>query len=80
MKDLIATYYFHPKDGVTGESAAEAIREEQTTRTWTNLSTVNDKTSYVHALDGAIEDLVNIGNGGYLTKIRFPYEIFEVGN
>ena len=80
MKDLIATYYFRPKDGVTGEFAAEAIREEQTTGTWTSISTVNDKTAYVHALDGAVEDLLPVGNGGYLTKIRFPYEIFEVGN
>ncbi len=80
MKDLIATYYFRPKEGVTGEFAAEAIREEQTTGTWTSISTVNDATAYVHSLDGAVEDLIDVGNGGYLTKIRFPYEIFEVGN
>ena len=56
MKDLIATYYFRTKDGVDASYAANAIREEQTTGTWTSLSTVNDKTAYVHALDGSVED------------------------
>ncbi|MBR5142910.1 MAG: ribulose 1,5-bisphosphate carboxylase, partial [Methanocorpusculum sp.] len=58
MKDLIATYYFRTKDGVDASYAANAIREEQTTGTWTSLSTVNDKTAYVHDLDGSVEDLV----------------------
>ena len=80
MKDLIATYYFRTKDGVDASYAANAIREEQTTGTWTSLSTVNDKTAYVHALDGSVEDLVELPDGGYLTRICFPHEIFENGN
>ncbi len=80
MKDLIATYYFRPKEGVDAAYAANAIREEQTTGTWTDLSTVNDDTAYVHALDGSVEDLVKLPDGGYLTKICYPYEIFEKGN
>lgn len=80
MKDLIATYYFRTKDGVDASYAANAIREEQTTGTWTSLSTVNDKTAYVHELDGSVEDLVELPDGGYLTRICFPHEIFEKGN
>ncbi|MBR4285263.1 MAG: ribulose 1,5-bisphosphate carboxylase [Methanocorpusculum sp.] len=80
MKDLIATYYFRTKDGVDASYAANAIREEQTTGTWTSLSTVNDKTAYVHDLDGSVEDLVELPDGGYLTRICFPHEIFERGN
>ena len=80
MKDLLATYYFRPKEGVDATYAANAIREEQTTGTWTDLSTVNEETAYVHALDGSVEDLVELPDGGYLTKICFPHEIFEKGN
>ena len=80
MKDLLATYYFRPKEGVDAAYAANAIREEQTTGTWTDLSTVNEETAYVHALDGSVEDLVELPDGGYLTKICFPHEIFERGN
>lgn len=80
MKDLLATYYFRPKEGVDAAYAANAIREEQTTGTWTDLSTVNEETAYVHALDGSVEDLVELPDGGYLTKICFPHEIFEKGN
>ena len=80
MKDLIATYYFRTKDGVDATYVANAIREEQTTGTWTSLSTVNDKTAYVHDLDGSVEDLVELPDGGYLTRICFPHEIFEKGN
>ena len=46
MKDLLATYYFRPKEGVDAAYAANAIREEQTTGTWTDLSTVNEETAY----------------------------------
>ena len=80
MKDLLATDYFRPKEGVDAAYAANAIREEQTTGTWTDLSTVNEETAYVHALDGSVEDLVELPDGGYLTKICFPHEIFEKGN
>lgn len=79
MKDLIATYYFKPKSDVTPEFAAQAICEEQTTGTWTDLKTVNDQTSYVHALDGEVLEIVPSANG-FQTKLSFPYEIFEPGN
>ena len=80
MDDLIATYYFRPKSGVTADFAAQAISEEQTTGTWTTLSTVNDHTAYVHAYDGEVMSIDPAADGGYLTKIRYPYEIFEPGN
>ena len=79
MKDLIATYYFKPKAGVSPEYAAQAICEEQTTGTWTDISTVNEKTAYVHAFDGEVIEVVPSGNG-FQTKLSFPYEIFEPGN
>ncbi len=80
MNDLIATYYFRPKPGVTADFAAHAISEEQTTGTWTDLCTVNDETAYVHAYDGEVLEVSPVSDGGFLTKIRFPYEIFEPGN
>ncbi|MDO5846026.1 MAG: RuBisCO large subunit C-terminal-like domain-containing protein [Methanocorpusculum sp.] len=80
MTDLTASYYFKPKNGVTAEFAAQAICEEQTTGTWTDISTVNDTTSYVHSLDGEVTDLMPLPDGGYLTRIRYPNEIFEKGN
>ena len=79
MNDLIATYYFKPKSGVTPEYAAQAISDEQTTGTWTGISTVNDKTEYVHAFDGEVLEIVPSGDG-FQTKLRYPYEIFEPGN
>ncbi|HJJ31313.1 MAG TPA: RuBisCO large subunit C-terminal-like domain-containing protein [Methanocorpusculum sp.] len=79
-KDLTATYYYRPKAGVDADFAAHAICEEQTTGTWTNLSTVNEKTAYVHALDGEVLEVKPADAGGYITKIRYPYEIFEKGN
>ncbi|MDV0443886.1 RuBisCO large subunit C-terminal-like domain-containing protein [Methanorbis rubei] len=79
MNDLIATYYFRPKSGVTADFAAHAISEEQTTGTWTDLCTVNDETAYVHAYDGEVLE-ISPTDGGFITKIRYPYEIFEPGN
>lgn len=79
MKDLIATYYFRPNDNITPEYAAQAICEEQTTGTWTDITTVNEKTAYVHAFDGEVLELEPSGSG-FQTKISYPYEIFEPGN
>ncbi|HKL97034.1 MAG TPA: RuBisCO large subunit C-terminal-like domain-containing protein, partial [Methanocorpusculum sp.] len=79
MKDLIATYYFRPNDNITPEYAAQAICEEQTTGTWTDIKTVNEKTAYVHAFDGEVLELEPSGSG-FQTKISYPYEIFEPGN
>ena len=76
MTDVIAIYYFRPKDGVTPEWASKAICEEQTTGTWTDIST---REEYVHYLDGQVENLVPSGEG-YQVSIRYPAEIFEIGN
>ena len=76
MTDVIATYYFRPKEGITPEWAARAIAEEQTTGTWTDISTTEKYTSY---LDGQVEKITPSGNG-YQVKIRYPVEIFEIGN
>jgi ribulose-bisphosphate carboxylase large chain len=76
MADALATYYFRPKEGVTPEWAAQAIAEEQTTGTWTDIST---REEYVHYLDGHVEDLSPSG-AGYQVTIRYPVEIFEPGN
>ena len=80
MNDVTAVYYYRPKAGVDAEFAAHALCEEQTTGTWTDLSTVNEKTRYVHALDGEVLEVTAAGDGGWFTKIRYPYEIFEAGN
>lgn len=80
MNDVTAIYYYRPKAGVDAEFAAHALCEEQTTGTWTDLSTVNEKTRYVHALDGEVLEVTAAGDGGWFTKIRYPYEIFEAGN
>ena len=76
MAEVIATYYFRPKKGITPEWAAQAIAEEQTTGTWTDISTTE---KYVHYLDGQIEKLIPSGDG-YRVSIRYPAEIFEIGN
>ena len=76
MADVIATYYVRPKEGVSPEWAAQAIAEEQTTGTWTEVSTSQE---YVHYLDGQVERLTPSG-AGYQVQIRYPAEIFEIGN
>lgn len=76
MTDVIATYYFRPREGVTPEWAAQAIAEEQTTGTWTDIST---RQTYVHYLDGVVGEIHPMG-GGYTCTIRYPAEIFEPGN
>ena len=76
MGEVIATYYYKPKDGVDSTWAAQAIAEEQTTGTWTDISTSEE---YVHYLDGTIHSIVP-HNAGYITKIGFPDEIFEPGS
>ncbi len=76
MTDVLAKYLFKPKPGVDPNFAAKAIAEEQTTGTWTDISTVTD---YIHYLDGTIESVTKHGDD-YLTTIRYPVEIFEPGN
>ncbi len=76
MPDVIATYYFRPEAGTNPEEAAQAICEEETTGTWTDITT---RASYVQRLDGSVE-LVEEHDGGYLTRIHYPAEIFEKGN
>lgn len=76
MTDLFATYYYHPRADTTPEYAAQALAEEETTGTWTDISTT---TEYVRRLDGVVESVEPSG-GGYVTRIRYPVEIFEPGN
>jgi ribulose-bisphosphate carboxylase large chain len=76
MQDVIASYYFRPRSDTKPEQAAQAICEEQTTGTWTDIST---RAEYVKRFDGSVESLVKQGEG-YLARIRYPAEIFEPGN
>jgi ribulose-bisphosphate carboxylase large chain len=76
MQDVIAVYYFIPDENTTPEFAAQAISDEETTGTWTDLTTRAD---YVKKLDGHVESLESYRDG-YITKIRYPGEIFEKGN
>jgi len=76
LSDIIATYYFRPKDGISPEWAADAIAEEQTTGTWTDIGTRED---YVHYLDGEVRKITPSGSG-FLCNIAYPADIFEEGN
>lgn len=76
MEDVIAIYYFRPDERTTPEEAAQAIAEEETTGTWTALTTRQD---YVRGLDGIVESVEKSGRG-YCTHIRYPAEIFDPGN
>lgn len=76
MPDVTATYYFESREDTSPEDAARAIAEEETTGTWTTLST---RESYVSRLDGTVKSVVPQGDG-YLAEILYPAEIFEPGN
>ncbi|MDD1718334.1 MAG: RuBisCO large subunit C-terminal-like domain-containing protein [Methanoregulaceae archaeon] len=76
MQDAIAIYYFRPRNGTSPEEAARAISEEETTGTWTGITT---RAKYVRRLDGQVESVDPSGKG-YVTRIRYPAEIFEPGN
>ncbi len=76
MADLVATYYYHPRADTTPEQAAQALAEEETTGTWTEISTTAD---YVRRLDGVVDSVEPAGTG-FVTRIRYPAEIFEPGN
>lgn len=76
MTEVTAIYYFEPETGTTPEFAAQAIADEETTGTWTDLST---RTDYVERLDGRVLSLKPSGDG-YITEILYPAEIFEPGN
>jgi len=68
MPDVIAIYFFIPEQGTTPDEAAQAICEEETTGTWTDIST---RTAYVQRLDGTVESVEEAGEG-YVTNIHFP--------
>jgi len=76
MGEVIATYYYRPKAGVDFKWAAQAIAEEQTTGTWTDISTTQE---YVRYLDGRVHEVVP-HNDGYITKVGFTDDIFELGS
>ena len=75
-RDVVATYYFRPKNGTDPGQAARAIAEEETTGTWTGIST---RVEYVCRLDGTVESVQPSGSG-YVARIHYPVEIFEPGN
>jgi ribulose-bisphosphate carboxylase large chain len=76
MQDVTATYYFRPREDTSPTDAAQAISEEETTGTWTGIST---RAAYVTRLDGAVESVTPYQEG-FITKIRYPKELFEQGN
>ena len=76
MGDVLARYYFEPREDTTPEFAAQAIADEQTTGTWTDLST---RTEYVKRLDGTVKSVEKCG-AGYTAELLYPEEIFEKGN
>jgi len=76
MDDIIATYSFRARADTSPEEAAQAIADEETTGTWTDLST---RLQYVGRLDGEVLSVEPAGDG-YVTTIRYPGEIFEAGN
>lgn len=76
MQDVIGVYYFKPDEKTSPDFAARAIADEETTGTWTDIST---RTDYVRRLDGQVE-MLEKHLDGYITKIRYPVEIFEKGN
>jgi ribulose-bisphosphate carboxylase large chain len=75
-RDVVATYYFRPIQGTDPGQAARAIAEEETTGTWTGIST---GVEYIRRLDGTVESVLPSGSG-YITRIHYPTEIFEPGN
>ena len=76
MQDIVATYYFRPREDTSPGEAAMAISEEETTGTWTGITT---RMEYVKRFDGKVESVVPYEEG-YITKIHYPGEIFEPGN
>ena len=76
MPDVFATYSFRPEKGTSPEEATRWIAEEETTGTWTRIGTTAD---YVRRLDGEVIETTPV-NDHYVTKIRYPAEIFEPGN
>lgn len=76
MPDVIAEYYYEPRGDTSPEFAAQAIADEETTGTWTDIST---RMEYVQRLDGVVESVEKSGSG-YITRIHYPAEIFEAGN
>ncbi|MBP1928762.1 ribulose-bisphosphate carboxylase large chain [Methanolinea mesophila] len=75
-KDVTATYYFRPKHGTDPGEAARAIAEEESTGTWTGVTT---RVEYIRRLDGTVESVLPSGSG-YVTRIHYPVELFEPGN
>jgi ribulose-bisphosphate carboxylase large chain len=76
VQDVIASYYFVPRKDTTPGQAAVALCEEETTGTWTGVTT---RAEYVKRLDGSVESLTPQGRG-WTARIRYPAEIFEPGN
>ncbi|MEI6293613.1 MAG: RuBisCO large subunit C-terminal-like domain-containing protein [Methanomicrobiales archaeon] len=76
MSEVIASYYFRPRGDTTPEEAAQALADEETTGTWTGVTT---RMEYVKYLDGAVLDVKPSGNG-FIARISYPVDVFEPGN
>jgi ribulose-bisphosphate carboxylase large chain len=76
MSDVIASYFFRPRKGVTPEGAARAVCEEGTSGT---RGPIPIQADYARRLDGNVVSVTPHG-GGYIARIRYPAELFEPGN
>lgn len=76
MDEVVATYYFRAKSGVTPEQAARAICEDETTGIMPDKSSRAESGEWP---EGSVEAIVPSQNG-YIARISFPSSIFERGN
>jgi ribulose-bisphosphate carboxylase large chain len=76
MSDVVASYFFHPRKGITPEGAARAICEEGT---YGNQAPAPIQANYARRLNGGVVSVTPHG-GGFIARIRYPAELFEPGN
>jgi ribulose-bisphosphate carboxylase large chain len=76
MSDIVASYFFHPRKGVTPEGAARAICEEGTS---SMRGPIPIQADYARRLDGSVVSVTSHGRG-FVARIRYPAELFEPGN
>jgi ribulose-bisphosphate carboxylase large chain len=76
MSDVISTYYFRPRKGISPEEAARAILVEETTGSWTGIRSHKE---LPRDREGRIGNIESSGKG-YQVSLHLPSEIFEPGN
>ena len=76
MSDVVASYFFRPRNGTSPDRAARAICEEGTSGT---RGSIHAMTDYVPRLEGEVVGVTPHGEG-YITRVRYPQELFEPGN